>query len=137
MDQIEKNNLKKTGIGKKKTDLNKIILMSKGEGLKHFLTKCILFWLLRMENHDIYTEAPIKNYSANGTKYFPKIDLIDMTSRVLFEIETHKSVRKFDKLMKKKNANWKDLLIIDSFEIPYELNKQIKKLSEKLSYYGI
>jgi len=119
--QEEKINLKKNGVASPEKDKNKLNLMSKGEGLKHFLTKALIFWYLRQINHEVYTEAKIKT---------GKIDLIDMTDKTLIEIETKENLKKYLKNKKKLTNDFDRIHIINAIKL-VDFN-QIDKLLKKL-----
>ena len=121
--QEEKVNLKKKGIAKPNREVNKLEMMSKGEGLNHFLTKAIIFWHLRMEDHKVYSEAKTKK---------GKIDVIDDTRKFLIEVETSKSIKRYEKDMRKLTNDFRNMIVVNSIDIPYELKVQIKDILKKL-----
>jgi len=124
MNYQEKRNVKKRGISKSDRDKNAVVPMSKTEGLRHFLTKAIIFWHLYQKDHDIYTEAKIKNNS--------KIDIIDFTTKELVEIETTHSLEKSRKNEEKLTPEWRGLKQIQAIDICPELDKQIKDIIGEL-----
>lgn len=114
----EERLLKKYGICKSPSEKNKLVLMNSSEGLRHFLTKAIMFYYLVNEKKDIYTECKIKK----GV-----IDLIDNTRKKLFEVETTLSRKKYRINEKKKTKYWRSISQINAIKIPYELKQQIKR----------
>ncbi len=118
--QQEKTNLNKYGINKSKSEANKLTTMGRAEGLRHFLTKAIIFWHLVMENHEVYSEVK--------TKSNKKIDLIDLTKRTMIEIETNKCLNKIQKNEKKLTWNWNNLIQVDSINITPSFNREIEKV---------
>jgi len=61
-----------------------------------------------------------------------KIDLIDLTRRILIEIETNLNIKRYHTALKKYNEDWNDIFIIDAIKIPQELFDQIKQLYKKV-----
>jgi len=90
-------------------DINKLTLF-KGESLRHFTVKAVLFHQLRKLKHDVISEVEIPGLGVG--------DLIDLTLQIHYEIEftQTKSIRD-GKADKYKRTGF-DVIVIDCRKIP-------------------
>ena len=122
LNYIEKNRLEKYGIAYNTQNKN---LLSFGTGAyMHELAKFTVCFILRKRNHEIYTEAPVKNGVA---------DVVDMTDRIIYEVQTqlHPSTyrKKFGTLLDKKFFN--DVIIIGIGEFSKD---QVEEMQKKIAF---
>lgn len=77
----------------------------KKESWEHWLTKCIVYKLLKQEGHEVYLEV----MKGNGV-----VDIYDGTTQMIYEIEPVKNIRKQKEKWEKYklSAFVKDLIII-------------------------
>lgn len=106
------------------TDKNKncLFVNSGKETMKHWLTKAMIFKILRGRGRIVGTEIETKNGIA---------DLIDVDNKIVYEIESRITKKKVEeKLRQFATAN--DIFIIDLRKVPNDIDKAEKYLREKI-----
>ena len=104
-----------------KSNINKLVHDHK-EKLNHFSAKAIFFYVLSELGHDITTECQIIGVG--------RIDLFDITARVIYEFETSgcKSVqRRVNEIYKQTGV---EIIVIDVKELPDDIFQRYLKLRE-------
>ena len=103
------------------SDLNRLVIAGV-EKLNHFITKAIMFYILRELKHDVVTESEIVGIG--------RIDLYDISTRTVYEFETHVSPKY------RKQANEKyvqanvEVIVININKLPDDFKKRYKMLKE-------
>jgi len=112
--------IKKLGLKFDKKKLNTVVFHNTNESKEHFIVKCVLSFLLRIMGHDIYSEGFYGN---------KKFDVIDLTDRIVYEIESSKTKKKVTQKEENITDSYFDLFIIDLKDIPKidELFNFVKK----------
>ena len=117
--------IKKLGLKFNKKKLNSVIFHSTNETREHFLVKCILSYILHSMGHDIYSEGKY------GTK---KLDVIDLTDMIVYEIETNKTKKKTEQKITNVKDSYFGLIIIDLKDLPEKLDDIFKFVKKEIGY---
>ena len=121
-DIVTASDLYKKAINYQYSDINKLVAHHT-EKIRHFQAKATLFFLLRGMKHDVVSEFSIEGIG--------KGDLLDVSARVQYEIESERSLSKSNKIKEKyKQANI-DLIIVQIHKMP----NHIDEISEYLKPY--
>jgi hypothetical protein len=104
-----------------RNDINKLVIAGR-EKLNHFITKSIMFYLLRELEHDLVTECNIVGVG--------RIDLYDITTSTIYEFESSTSINK----RRKDNDIYKqtgvEVIIICLKDLPDDIFQRYLKLRE-------
>jgi len=93
---------------------------SRGESLKHWITKAIIFKILRERKRTVGTEVEVGNGIA---------DVFDEDNKIIYEIEkSFSKVRRQEKMRNFYEAN--DVFFIDLGKVPDRINEAKKYLDE-------
>jgi hypothetical protein len=105
----------------KRNDINKLVIAGR-EKLNHFITKTIMFYLLRELDHDLVTECNIVGVG--------RIDLYDITTSTIYEFESSTSINK----RRKDNDIYKqtgvEVILISIKNLPDNIFQRYLKLEE-------
>jgi len=106
------------------TDKNKncLFVNSGKETMKHWLTKAMIFKILRNNGRTVGTEIETNNGIA---------DLIDVGNKIVYEIESRITKKKVEEKLKQ-FATANDIFIIDLRKVPNDIDKAEKYLREKI-----
>ena len=102
-------------------DINKLVIAG-AEKLNHFITKSIMFYILSELNHDIVSECNIIGVG--------RVDLYDITARVIYEFETSHSPKYRREANEKYLQTGVEVIIIDINELPDDIFQRYLKLRE-------
>jgi hypothetical protein len=119
---ISAADLYKKAINYQHSDINKLV-KHQTEKIRHFQAKATLFFLLREIRHDVVTEFKIEGIGTG--------DLLDITARIQYEVETEKSIANINKAKEKYLQAKIDLIIIQIKKMPNDINE----ISEFLKPY--
>ena len=86
-----------------KDDIGKLTICS-NETLRHYISKAILVYLLKRMKHRVVCEAKIEGIG--------KLDVFDIDTNVIYEIETEKSIANINRNKKKYQQAGVDIVII-------------------------
>ena len=103
-------------------DINKLKRDNKKEKLNHFITKSVMFFILRELKHNVVTEVEIVGVGTG--------DLLDIDAKVLYEFETTgtKNVqRKVNEIYKQTGI---EVIVINVKEVPDDIFQRYLKLKE-------
>jgi hypothetical protein len=94
----------------------------RSEKLEHFITKSLLFYILRSMKHDVITEFEISGCGVG--------DVLDLTTSTQYEIESEAKPH-----VVKEKLNWYlrnnvDIVFIDLRKVPNNLGERFKYLKE-------
>jgi hypothetical protein len=102
-------------------DINKLVIAGR-EKLNHFITKSIMFYLLRELDHDLVTECNIVGVG--------RIDLYDITTLTIYEFESSTTINK----RRKDNDIYKqtgvEVILINIKDLPNDIFQRYLKLKE-------
>lgn len=93
------------------------------ESFEHFLTKCLIYKILVDKRHKVDMEVKLPE----GI-----IDVVDLTDRVLYEVETNHTKEKNKKDMSKLTLDWKEIKVIHALHLGSNFKKEINNLIKKL-----
>jgi len=96
--------------------------MHSTESLDHWLTKAMIFRLLRKMKHDIVTEFEITGMGVG--------DLFDMTASVQYEIETTSYSRFIEMRMQDYERDGVEVIVIPLAKLPADPKQREKELGE-------
>jgi hypothetical protein len=117
----DKRNYKQRGIIYQPQDINSLRLHST-ETLEHWVTKAIVFRLLRKLKHDVVTEFEVTGMGVG--------DVFDLTTSVQYEIET----TSYNKFVQRKRENFTragvEVIVIPLAKLPKDLKERKKVLEE-------
>jgi hypothetical protein len=104
-----------------RSDINKLVIAGR-EKLNHFISKSIVFYLLREMAHDLVTECNIIGVG--------RIDLYDITTSTIYEFESSTSINK----RRKDNDIYKqtgvEVIMINIKDLPNDIFQRYLKLKE-------
>ena len=104
-----------------RNDLNKLVIAG-NEKLNHFISKAIMFYILNELDHDVVAECNIVGVG--------RLDLFDVTTRVIYEFETTgcKSVQqKVNDIYKQTGI---EVIVIDVKDLPEDIFQRYLRLRE-------
>jgi hypothetical protein len=104
-----------------RSDLNKLVIAGT-EKLNHFSAKAILYYILSEMDHDVVSECQIVGVG--------RIDIYDVTVRVIYEFESSHSMNK----RRKENEIYKqtgvEIIVIYVKDLPDDIFQRYLKLKE-------
>ena len=104
-----------------RSDVNKLVIAGT-EKLNHYFSKALMFFILSELNHDIVSECQIVGVG--------RIDIYDVTVRVIYEFESSHSMNK----RRKENEIYKqtgvEVIVIYVKDLPDDIFQRYLKLKE-------
>lgn len=104
-----------------RNDINKLVHVDR-EKLNHFSAKAIMFYILSELGHEITTECSIIGVG--------RVDLYDITTKVIYEFETSHSPKHRKEMNKKYIQRGVEVIVIDINELPDDIFQRYLKLKE-------
>ena len=101
--------------------MNKLVIAGR-EKLNHFITKSIFYYILSELGHDIVTECQIVGVG--------RVDLYDLTVKVIYEFETNHSPKYRREANEKYLQTGVEVIVIDINELPDDIFQRYLKLRE-------
>jgi len=120
-DIMTASDLYKKAIVYQYSDINKLVAHH-AEHIRHFQAKATLFFLLREMRHDVVTEFSIEGIGHG--------DLLDISARVQYEVESEKSIANSNKAKEKYKQSGLDLIIVQINHMPKDINEIGEYLKE-------
>ena len=102
-------------------DINKLVIAGT-EKLNHFITKALFFYALNELEHEIVTECNIIGVG--------RVDLFDLTARVIYEFENSRSHKYRREANEKYKQTGVEVIVIDINELPDDIFQRYMKLKE-------
>ena len=102
-------------------DINKLVIAGT-EKLNHFITKALFFYVLSELDHEIVTECNIIGVG--------RVDLFDLTVRVIYEFENSRSPKYRREANEKYKQTGVEVIVIDINELPDDIFQRYLKLKE-------
>ena len=122
-EMVNAKELYRKAINYEYSDVNKLNKHNT-ETIKHFLAKATVFYLLRNLKHDVITGFSIEHVG--------KGDILDLSSRDQYEIETQKSIANINRVKKKYINAGIDLIIIQIRKMPMDIDGMRDYLKEHI-----
>ena len=111
-----------------KMDYNRMMCWNRNETLDHWLTKCMIFKILRDKGHVVIGEC---NFGGAGV-----VDLFSLTAKIVFDVEgsltPSKKRAKYEQYI---NHAINDVIVIDLDKLPKDNKERFKYLKEKVCIY--
>ena len=104
-----------------RNDLNKLVIAGV-EKLNHFISKAIMFYILSELNHDLVSECSIIGVG--------RVDLYDITTKVIYEFETNVSPKYRREANEKYIQNGVEVIVININELPDDIFQRYMNLRE-------
>lgn len=117
--------IKKLGLKFDKRKLNSVVFHNTNESIEHFIAKCLLSFLLRSKGHDIYSEGKY------GVK---KLDVIDLTDKVVYEIESNKTNKKTQQKETNIADSYFELMVVDLKDMPNTFEGALNFIKKKIGF---
>ena len=95
-----------------RNDINKLVIAGV-EKLNHFITKSILYFILNELGHDVVTECNIIGVG--------RVDLFDLSVKVIYEFETHRSPKYRKEANEKYLQTGVEVIVININELPDDI----------------
>ena len=102
-----------------RNDINKLVIAGV-EKLNHFITKSIMYFILTELDHDVVTECNIVGVG--------RIDLYDVSARVIYEFESSHSINKRRRENEIYRQSGVEVIIINIKELPDDIFQRYLKL---------
>jgi len=117
----DKRNYKQRGMIYQIHDVNKLKMHS-NETLEHWITKALLFRMLRKMKHDVITEFEITGMGIG--------DVFDITTSVQYEVET----TSYSKFVERRRLDYErtgvEVIVVPLAKLPVDLKEREKVLKE-------
>jgi hypothetical protein len=104
-----------------RNDMNKLAIAGT-EKLNHFISKAIMYYILSELNHNIVTECNIIGVG--------RLDLYDVTTRVIYEFETSGGKYWQNKINDIYKQTGVEIIVVDVKELPDDIFQRYLKMRE-------
>ena len=121
LDSDDATEFSKKAILFEECDINRLVIAGT-EKLNHFISKAIMFYILREMNHDVVTECTIVGVG--------RLDIYDITTKAIYEFEASSSINKRRKENEIYAQSGVEVIIVDVRKLPDDIFQRYMKLKE-------